>query len=150
MSSCFSHLEETLLFPFLKALSQITCNSSNSLALQSTFNDRQGCGVPRLIQVHWGFFIIMLLFKLSTEKMKGEKKSYFFFPGPFRSLKKNQNPHLKDKEFKGFDTMPTRKQSEIKNSLGREETCVRYGAQLSLRPSSTLPLLLLWEDRLRL
>jgi len=118
MHSCFSQLEEPILFPFLKALFQIACNSPSSFALQSTFNDTQGCGVPRLIQVHRGFFVIILLFKLSTEKMR-EKNRRDCFSGPFRSLEKKN--HLKDKEFKRFDTEPTRKQSEIRNPSEGED-----------------------------
>lgn len=43
-----------------------------------------------------------------------------------------------------------KKQSEIRNSSGGEETCGRCRAQLNLPPDSTLPLLVLWEARLHL
>lgn len=147
MWSCFAQLEETILFQFLEALSQIAHNSPSSLPSQSTFNDTQGCGVPKLIQVRRIFFIIMLLFNLSTEKMR-EKREDFFFSGSFRSLKKNI--HLKDKEFKRFYTESTRKQSEMKNSSEGEETCARRRAWQSLPLKPTLPQLFLWEDRLHL
>lgn len=60
-----------------------------------------------------------------------EKREKKFFSGLFRSLKK-KCIHLKDKNFKCFDTEPTRKQSEIKNSSEGEETCAQRGTQLSL------------------
>lgn len=124
-------LKKKILFQFLKALSQIACNSSSSLASQRTFNDTQGCGVPKLIQVRRIFFIIMLLFKLSTEKVRGKRED--FFSGSFRSLEKKN--HLKDKKFKRFYTESTRKQSEMRNSSEGEETCVRCRAQQSLPPT---------------
>lgn len=65
---------------------------------------------------------------------KWEKREKRFFSDPFRSLeKKKKIIHLKDKEFKRFDTEPTRKQSEIRNSSERE-TCARQRARLSLPP----------------
>lgn len=84
--------QETALFPVLKAFfsPQLARNSPHSPAFQSTFNDTQGCGVPRLIQVHRGFFIIIPLFKLSAEKMKKREKILGFFPFPFSSMKKKK------------------------------------------------------------
>lgn len=51
---------------------------------------------------------------------------------------------------KSFDSEPTKKQGEIRNSLEGEETCGRCRAQLNLPLDSTLPLLVLWEARLHL
>lgn len=116
--------QESALFPVLKAFfsPQLARNSPHSPAFQSTFNDTQGCGVPRLIQVHRGFFIIIPLFKLSAEKMKKREKILGFFPFPFSSMKKKKII-LRTRKSSALIVSLQKKQSEIRNSWEGEETC---------------------------
>lgn len=91
-AAAFLNKKTSIISYFKGFFPQLAHNSPPSAAFQSTFNDTQGCGVPRLVQVHWGFFIIILLFKLSTEKMKKREKIFFFPPIPFSSRgKKNSS-----------------------------------------------------------
>lgn len=57
---------------------------------------------------------------------KREKRVCFLFFLALSVVKK-KFIHLKDENFKCFDTEPTKQQSEIRNSSEEKETCINAG-----------------------